>query len=214
MEVPQPSAATTWATGKSGSALSFTSNSSVAQVPHSDSLVMDDALTVEAWACPTQITWSHPILEKGATGTDEYGLFAAMSNTGSPPSGPAARVDPYYPGVSSTGSSAVLPTNTWTHVACTFGGGSLKVYVDGVQVAETTGINSIVPSTNPLRFGQNTYFGMYYKGLIDEVRIYSTTLTAAQIQADMNIPALTIHSVGRRDHGENRRHDGLIGRFR
>jgi hypothetical protein len=47
---------------------------------------------------------------------------------------------------------------------------------------------SIVGSTGALRFGGDSIWGEYFNGLIDEVRIYSLALTAAQIQADMNTP--------------------------
>ena len=44
---------------------------------------------------------------------------------------------------------------------------------------------SILTSTNPLQIGSDSIYGQYFNGLIDEVRIYNTALTAAQIQTDM-----------------------------
>jgi hypothetical protein len=39
----------------------------------------------------------------------------------------------------------------------------------------------------PLRIGGNASFtGEFFKGLIDEVRVYNRALTAAEITADMN----------------------------
>ena len=44
----------------------------------------------------------------------------------------------------------------------------------------------IVTNTGALRIGGNTIWGEYFNGLIDEVRIYSRALSAAEIQTDMN----------------------------
>src|SRR5207244_3427266 len=40
----------------------------------------------------------------------------------------------------------------------------------------------------PLQLGGDSIYGQYFQGLIDEVRVYNTALTAAQIQADLNTP--------------------------
>ena len=40
-------------------------------------------------------------------------------------------------------------------------------------------------SPNPLQIGGDSIYGQFFTGLIDEVRVYNTALTAAQIQADM-----------------------------
>ena len=45
---------------------------------------------------------------------------------------------------------------------------------------------SIASSTNQLQIGGDSLYGQYFNGLIDEVRIYNTPLSAAQIQTDMN----------------------------
>ena len=39
-----------------------------------------------------------------------------------------------------------------------------------------------------LRIGGNAVFGEYFRGIIDEVRLYNRPLTAADIQVDMNTP--------------------------
>jgi hypothetical protein len=40
----------------------------------------------------------------------------------------------------------------------------------------------------PLQIGGDSIFGQYFTGTIDEVRIYNTALTQAQIQTDLNTP--------------------------
>jgi hypothetical protein len=47
----------------------------------------------------------------------------------------------------------------------------------------------LIPTSNgPLRIGGNSIWGEYFKGRIDEVRLYNRALTTSQIQTDMNTP--------------------------
>jgi hypothetical protein len=57
-----------------------------------------------------------------------------------------------------------------------------------VQVASQAQTGSMAASTAPLRIGGNGVWGEYFKGLIDDVRIYNRALTATEIQSDMNSP--------------------------
>jgi hypothetical protein len=57
-----------------------------------------------------------------------------------------------------------------------------------VQVASRPRTQDIATSANPLQIGGDSLYGQFFQGTIDEVRVYNTALTAAQIQADMNAP--------------------------
>ena len=80
--------------------------------------------------------------------------------------------------------TAALPANTWSFLAETYDGATLRLYVNGTQVAATAHTGSISTSTNALQIGGDSLYGQYFKGLIDNVRVYNTALTAAQIQTD------------------------------
>ena len=60
--------------------------------------------------------------------------------------------------------------------------------MNGTQVASTAKTGNIATSTNPLTIGSDAIYGQYFAGLIDDVRVYNTALTAAQIQTDMTTP--------------------------
>ena len=47
---------------------------------------------------------------------------------------------------------------------------------------------AIVTSTSPLQIGGDSIYGQFFSGVIDEVRVYNTALTQAQIQTDMTTP--------------------------
>ena len=73
----------------------------------------------------------------------------------------------------------------WSHLAMTYDGAQLRVFVNGAQVVSQPQTGAIVPTGSPLWIGGNSPYGEYFNGRIDEVRVYRTALTAAEIQADM-----------------------------
>jgi hypothetical protein len=66
----------------------------------------------------------------------------------------------------------------------TYDGSTLRLYVNGTQVASTAHTGAIATSTNPLQIGGDSLYGQNFAGLIDNVRVYNVALTAAQIQVD------------------------------
>ena len=80
-----------------------------------------------------------------------------------------------------------LPINTWTHLAVTFDGAMIRIYVNGVQVATQAQTGALTTSTSALMIGSNA-FNERFIGRIDEVRVYNRALTVAEIQADMAAP--------------------------
>jgi hypothetical protein len=81
-----------------------------------------------------------------------------------------------------------LTSRRWTHLAATYDGTTLRIYVNGAQVASTPRTGTLATSSNPLNIGGDTIYAQYFDGRIDDVRIYNTARSAAQIQADMNAP--------------------------
>jgi hypothetical protein len=79
-----------------------------------------------------------------------------------------------------------IPVGAWTHLATTYNGSTLTLFVNGVSVATQAATGSIASNTGPLRIGGNAIWGEYFNGLIDEVRVYSRALSASEIQGDMD----------------------------
>ncbi|MBN9520556.1 DUF4082 domain-containing protein [bacterium] len=174
----------TWSTaGKFGDALSFNGTNSWVTVADNALLDLTEAMTLEAWVYPTApgITPTTVVMKERGSNGFSYALYGA-DGAGQPPAGYIRRGSS---NVSAVGTSA-LPLNTWTHLAATYDGATLRLYANGVQVASRAQTGSITTSTSPLRIGGNGVLGQYFTGLIDEVRIYSVALTPAQIQTDMN----------------------------
>ena len=87
----------------------------------------------------------------------------------------------------------VLPLNTWTHVAFVYDPSSAnaKVYINGINTTYTITAGSV--STPITSLSNNVFVGKRidgnypFNGKLDELRIWNTALTQAQIQAHMNI---------------------------
>ncbi|MBS4044645.1 MAG: Ig-like domain-containing protein [Chitinophagaceae bacterium] len=92
-------------------------------------------------------------------------------------------------------SPNVISLNTWHHVAFTLDGTNINLYEDGVLVASTTyngTLSNAIPVTylgakpNDAGTGPSSgAFSGYFNGLMDEVRIWNTALTQAEIRTNM-----------------------------
>ena len=168
----------TWAaSGKYGKALQFNGTNALVTIPDSASLHLSSAMTLEAWVNPSTVNanWRDVIYK----GNDNYYLEATSSNASRPDAGMIAGGS-----YADAFGTAALPANTWSYLTETYDGSTLRLYVNGTQVASTAHTGAIATSTNPLQIGGDSLYGQYFAGLIDEVRVYNTALTATQIQTD------------------------------
>ena len=69
-----------------------------------------------------------------------------------------------------------LPVNQWSHLATTYNGSTLTLYVNGTAVASQAVTGNILASTGVLRIGGNNIAAEWFKGRIDDVRIYNRAL--------------------------------------
>jgi hypothetical protein len=175
--------AATWtAAGKYGRALSFNGTNSWMSVNDAPSLDLAGAMTLEAWVKPTGTLGStaRAVLVKERAGGRVYGLYA--NDAAARPKGVT-----FVGGVEQvTEGAATLPLGTWTHLAATYDGAALKLYVNGVPVSATAVPGAMPASTGPLRIGGDGVGGEWFSGTIDEVRVYNRALTPAQIEATMS----------------------------
>ena len=168
----------TWSTsGKFGKALQFNGTNALVTIPDAASLHLTTGMTLEAWVNPSTVNakWRDVIYK----GNDNFYLEATSTTSSRPDAGMIAGgtyADAF--------GTAALKANTWSYLTETYDGSTLRLYVNGTQVASTTHTGSIATSTNPLQIGGDSIYGQFFAGMIDEVRLYNTALTAAQIQTD------------------------------
>jgi len=188
------------AAGKIGQGLSFDGVNDWVTVNDITASPLDltTGMTVEAWVNPAAMSgWETVVLkERGAAGTGllSYALYA---HDGAPQgggfAGPAGYLRP-NPANSTTdqgvrqASHTAIPLNAWTHLATTYDGASQRFYINGLLVATKAQTGGIAVGNQPLRIGGNNVSGEFFRGLIDEVRIYIRALSIAEIGADMTTP--------------------------
>src|SRR2546427_4356918 len=176
----------TWTTqGRYGSALVF-NGAGFVTIPAAAGLNLTTGMTLQAWVYPTVASsaWSTAVMKEQA------GEFVYVLYAGSPVNRPSLQ---FNVGTTASGERSVtgpagLTVNTWTHLAGTYDGTTVRLYVNGAQVASQAGSGAIATASGGLRVGGNSVGGGDFPGRLDEVRIYNRALTAAEIQADMNTP--------------------------
>jgi glucose/arabinose dehydrogenase len=170
----------TWtSSGRHGGALSFDGTNDWVTVADSASLDLTGPLTTTAWVRPASLGSWRQVVMKETSGGLAYALYA-NGESGNRPAG-------YYSiGGADRGvdAPAALASGTWTHLASSFDGTTMRMFVNGVQVASTPFAGSVPTSGSPLRIGGNGVWGEWFAGLIDEVRVYNRALSAAEVSAD------------------------------
>ncbi len=171
----------TWVTGgKFNNALSFNGTNTWVTVPDSATLDLTTGMTLEAWLRPSILGSWRTAVVKEQPGNLAYGLYA-NTNINRP------EAEVYVSGATRlVNGTSTLPIGSWSHLAATYDGATLRLYLNGAQVAQLAQSGSILTSNSPLRIGGNSVWGEYFNGLIDEVRVYNRALSAAEIQGDMN----------------------------
>jgi len=80
------------------------------------------------------------------------------------------------------------PANHWSHLALTYDGATLRLYVNGTEVSSRAVTGDILRTNDPLWIGGNHPYGEYFQGLIDEVRVYDRALPPTAVRAEMATP--------------------------
>jgi hypothetical protein len=170
----------TWtSSAKWGSAVSF-GGSSIVTATDSASLDATAGLTLEAWVYPTAFATSQTLIAKERSGGGfPYGL--ELDN--GIPSAYAVMTSGANPRATAT---QALPLNAWSFVAAVYDGSSLTVYVGSTAAASVAASGTLATSTGTLSIGADAQWGEHFSGTIDNVRVYSASLTAAQVGSDMS----------------------------
>jgi hypothetical protein len=84
----------------------------------------------------------------------------------------------------------------WSHLAATYDGSKLRLFVNGLEVGSRDVGGAIDPTSGPLQIGGNEIWGEWFDGLVDDVRIYNRPLGAAELAVDMATPVASASPAG------------------
>jgi hypothetical protein len=174
----------TWVTGRNGNGLNFDGNDWV-DVP--TGLVNSSAGSVSMWV-------------KTATNFSNFGhlFYASPVGTGDG-IGPEQelyldytaneQLNFFIKGTTNVNltTAATYADNIWHHVAATWDiNGNAVLYVDGVQASSSAHHADAFVASAITRLGRPGAATRYFTGQIDDVRLFSTALSASQVQAIKN----------------------------
>jgi len=144
-------------------AIQFDGIDDYVNIPNSSSLNPTGNITVECWVKRLGGVEASLIYKYFFSG--EFGLWINYNI-------PAPRFTIYAGGSRSSdvGGSAELPLNEWHHLAGTYDGTTVKLYVDGKLVGSANKSGAIGTNSNDITIGGNGW-PAYFNGVIDEVRI-------------------------------------------
>ena len=173
----------TFGTGHTDGGLALNGTNARVTVADANSLDLKTGLTLEAWVNPAalgNVFRTVLLKERGTTG-DAYALYAS-TDTGKP------SIEIFAGSAIDLKGPAALPLNAWSHLAGTYDGSMLRLYVNGTLVATKAASGSIAVTANPLRFGANAIWGEWFSGALDDIRVYNRALTGGEIVTDMSTP--------------------------
>ncbi|MBD3155046.1 MAG: DUF2341 domain-containing protein, partial [Candidatus Aenigmarchaeota archaeon] len=164
--------------GKFNMSLDFDGEDDYVYVSSSSTLNITDEITLEAWVNTTESVLQ-PIVGKYDGSSDRsYSIYLnssgilsfALSTDGS--------------SVTQINASTSVNDGEWHHLAGTWNGTDMKVYVDGALENSGPFSGSLYLSNQDLRIGRRSTD--YFNGSIDEVRVWSRDIVSEEVNASYN----------------------------
>jgi hypothetical protein len=172
--------------GKVGQAFSLGQNIfnvDVIEVPDDPSFDFTNAFTIEMWVAPAEAGRADGtsfFISKGDfnfAGTQSYGILFLPDGRVYNRVGNSTDID-------SVTSASSIPLNQFSHIATSYDGTTLKVYVNGVlEGSKSTSIGTLLDTTDPLVIGGARFLGNRSSllGAIDEPSLYNRALSDSEI---------------------------------
>jgi hypothetical protein len=169
-----------WTLGQIDGALGFDGNNDHVVVADAPSLDISNKITLSAWVKPGKTDTQYVIRKAQYSSTDGYEL--SLSSTGKSffrlnqaSSGDTYRID----------STSLYPNDgvSWMHIAGTYDGAVLRLYINGVEEASLNAIVGIGTNATDLSIGAQADGSGVIEGAIDDVKLFQDALTAEEVAA-------------------------------
>jgi hypothetical protein len=183
--------------GKRAMAIDFDAIDDAVQVPYSSSMDVP-YITVSAWVYKNSVQAAQYTMiatrQSGTAGGDLWFLgYEAGSNKYIFCGG----------GGCVSSETSVADVGRWVHLTATSDGATLRLYVDGLQIAQDVTSGPLASETSPLCIGAGANDATrdctseIADAVIDEVRLYGVALSSAEILAQYQADSLAAHNRGK-----------------
>ncbi|WP_339316607.1 LamG-like jellyroll fold domain-containing protein [Paenibacillus sp. FSL R10-2734] len=179
----------TYETGEEGLAAKFDGNSGI-RLPNG--LIKGNTYTIGMWLNPEQLTQFTTAFFGATTDTNWISLLPYGNG------GATTRMWFGNQTFHDAEAGMQIPVNQWSHIAFTYDAGAVKLYVNGVLKYTGKGFTDVFASEDAVFSLGVNYWDIPYKGLIDNLRIYESALSAEAVdllvngQPDCDIKVSTI----------------------
>ena len=166
---------TTWVPGVIGDAVSFDGTGDYTLAPDDPSLDITDAITIATWVRPEAAATQY-LVKKASLSASPGGYELALADDASAAGqkffvrfNRNATGDTYR-----LNSVADYPLDTWSHVAATYDGSFIRIYVNGAEAAPALPASIAIESNDlALRISGDTGSTSYdLNGSMDDIRLY------------------------------------------
>ncbi len=162
-----------WTDGKIGSALHFDGNDWI-QVANHASLNPTSQLTIMAWIKADNWNNNGRILQKGE-GDNQYHICASNS-------GGENVLWFHLSGIGGINYSPLPSNGNWHQIVGTYNGSTIKLYINGQEVATEEASGELQTTTDDLRIGAKTNDPAdFFHGVLDEIYIFDRALSSDEI---------------------------------
>ena len=152
------------------------------------------AHSMECWFNPTATAQSGFLFEKGWSVNTQYSMFLDSGGTF------YYRTIGLSPQDVNFTSASYITANAWNHIVCTYNGSGTKtIYINGTQIAQTTGITGQIATAQSTGVQSGVSIGVYgayagsrsywYSGKISVSRLYNRALTSTEVVRNYNADA-------------------------
>ncbi|MGN7760270.1 LamG-like jellyroll fold domain-containing protein [Paenibacillus sp. 22594] len=165
----------TYGDGVSGQAALFDGASGI-RLP--DGLINTDTYSVSMWLNPDQLTNFTTAFFGARTNSNWISLV---------PQSPSDQTMLWSNAAYEADTGMKIPVHQWTYVVFTVNNGTVKVYINGEEKFSGIGFPSIFTNNNGVFSLGVNYWDTPYKGLIDELKIFSNVLTLEDVGAEYSL---------------------------
>lgn len=163
---------------KPNSAYQFDGSSAFIEIPFSDSLNLENEYSISIWVKPDKYSISGSIIAKNEPSNDQYFLFYESAGN---------VMFEQNNRDSWKRTTKKLDGNEWNHVVVVANNGKIFIYING-EIDYASPYNTMATQKNYSNIligssGRSTSDGKYFKGLLDDIRIYNRGLSREEIIA-------------------------------